>query len=297
VSGHVAAAPAALALLLLLGSAGARAADGEALFREVCAPCHQDSGVGVPGVYPPLVDHIGRFAKSPEGRRYLARVVTHGLFGPIEVEGSSYAGFMPPRTELSDEEVAAILDYALTELSPEQLPPDFEPLTAEEVRGYREAEATPSEMVKEREALLQKLGQQSALEPEIPRIQGVAQYYSRWCQGCHREDGMGAHGAVPRLRDFVGYFVQSPDGRAYLAGVPGVVQAPLDDQRLADLLNWTLMTFSRDQLPPDFRPYAAEEIVAARDAPILRAKSMRARLVDELQAAGVMPAHDDGLGG
>jgi mono/diheme cytochrome c family protein len=152
-------------------------------------------------------------------------------------------------------------------------------------------------MVKEREALLQKLGRQSALDTAIPRIQGTAQDYARWCQGCHRADGMGAPAAVPRLRDFAGYFVQSPGGRAYFARVPGVVQAPLDDQRLADVLNWTLLTFSRDQLPADFRPYTAAEIAAAREAPIPNAKSARARLIGELQAAGIVPAHDDGLGG
>jgi mono/diheme cytochrome c family protein len=293
----VRAVPAAALALLLLSSAGARAADGQDIFRSICAPCHQDSGAGVPGVYPPLADHIGRFARIPKGRRYLTRVVTHGLFGPIEVEGTNYAGFMPPQAQLSDEEVAAVLDYSLSELSPKQLPSDFEPLTADEVGGYREAEASPSEMVKEREALLQKLDQQSALDRAIPRIEGVAQDYSRWCQGCHRADGMGARAAVPRLRDFAGYFVRSAEGRAYLARVPGVVQAPLDDQRLTDVLNWALVTFSRHQLPPDFRPYTAEELAAARDAPIPNAKSARAQLVGDLQAAGIMPAHDDGLGG
>ena len=294
----VRAVPAAAALaLLLLSSAGVRAADGEEIFRSICAPCHQDSGAGVPGVYPPLADHIGRFARIPEGRRYLTRVVTHGLFGPIEVEGTSYAGFMPPQTQLSDEEVAAVVDYALRELSPKQLPSGFQPLTAEEVAGHREAKATPSAMVEERKAVIEKLGQQSALDAAIPRIQGTAQDYARWCQGCHRADGMGAVAAVPRLRDFAGYFVQSPSGRAYLPGVPGVIHAPLDDQRLADVLNWTLLIFSRDQLPPDFSPYTAAEVGAARKVPILNVKSTRARLIDELQAAGIVPPDDDGLGG
>jgi mono/diheme cytochrome c family protein len=287
---------AALALFLLLaGATDAKAADGEELYRSICAPCHQANSAGVPGVYPPLADHIGRFVRIPEGRRYLGRVVTHGLFGPIEVEGTSYAGLMPPQAQLSDEDVAAVLNYSLTEFSPEELPSDFKPLTAQEVAGYREPQTGPSLMVEEREALVQKLDQQSLLGGAIPRIQGAAQDYSRWCQGCHGADGMGAVGAVPRLRGFVGYFTHSPRGRAYLAGVPGVVLAPLDDQRLAAVLNWTLLTFSPDLLPPDFQTYTAAEIAAARRAPVLNAQSARVRLIDELQAAGTVPPHADGL--
>ena len=37
-------------------------------------------------------------------------------------------------------------------------------------------------------------------------------------------------------------------GRAYLASVPGVAQAPLGDARLAALLNWVIRAFSGTQL-------------------------------------------------
>lgn len=287
--------PSAALVLLLLAASPAAAAEGEDLFLGTCAACHQEGGEGVPGVYPPLADRIGRFVRVPEGRRYLARVVMHGLFGPIEVEDRAYAGLMPPLPQLGDDEVAAVLNYTLTELSPEQLPAGFEPLSAEEVAGYREPEAGPSAMVREREALLEALEQRGAATGGIPRIHGVAQDYARWCQGCHRADGLGAPDAVPRLRDFAGYLTRTPEGRAYLARVPGVASAPLDDRRLADVLNWTLSTFSRDQLTPDFRPYTAREVARARSDPLPNAKSARARLIDELQAAGIVPPHQDGL--
>ena len=70
--------------------------DGHSLFADVCAACHQDDGRGVPGVYPPLADSIGHFARLLEGRAYLARVLVYGMFGPIRVEDRPYNGLMPP---------------------------------------------------------------------------------------------------------------------------------------------------------------------------------------------------------
>jgi cytochrome c553 len=269
--------------------------DGQALFVEQCGACHEEDGRGVPGIYPPLADRIGRFVALPEGRAYLARVVIHGLFGPISIEDRSYSGLMPPQPDLDDAEIAVVLNYALTELSSEQLPADFAPLSAEEVASYREPKATFSAMRKEREALLAKLEGRAEATRAIPRITGVAQDFSRQCQGCHGADGMGVRDAVPRLRHFVGLFTRLPDGRDYLMRVPGAVFAPIDDVRLAAVLNWTLATFSRDELAPDFAPFTAAEVARARDHPLTEVRPIRERLLAELRAMGLLSAEDDGL--
>jgi mono/diheme cytochrome c family protein len=279
----------------LAGAAPALAQDdGQGLFAEVCAACHQGDGRGVPGVYPPLADSIGRFVSVPEGRAYLARVLVYGMFGPIRVEERPYNGLMPPPA-FEDAEIAEVLNYTLTELSGEQLPRDFAPFTAEEVAGHHEPIATPSEMRKEREALLEKLRKQSGALPEIPRITGVAQDFARQCQGCHGADGMGARDAIPRLREFVGYFTQLPGGRDYLMRVPGVVFAPLDNQRLAAVLNWTLATFSPAEMAPDFAPFTAAEINRHRKNPIVEVRATRDGLLAQLRAAGLLVGDDDGL--
>lgn len=133
-------------------------------------------------------------------------------------------------------------------------------------------------------------------EPErITAVTGVAEDFSRNCQGCHRADGTGAYGSVPRLRDFVGLFTHLPEGRDYLIRVPGVVWAMLDDERLTRLVNWTLVTYSRDQLAPDFRPYTVEEVAAARKRPVVDVEATRRRLIARLQAAGLLPPGEDGL--
>jgi mono/diheme cytochrome c family protein len=278
----------------LAGAAPALAQDGgQGLFADVCAACHQDDGRGVPGVYPPLADSIGRFVRLPDGRAYLARMLIYGMFGPIRVEDRPYNGLMPP-PGFDDAEIAAVLNYALTELSGEQPPRDFAPFTAEEVGGYHEPIATPSEMRKEREALLEKLCKQSGALPAIPRITGVAQDFARQCQGCHGADGMGARDAIPRLREFVGHFTKLPEGRDYLMRVPGVAFAPIDDQRLAAVLNWTLATFSPGEMAPDFAPFTAAEVAHHRKDPIVEVRATREGLLMQLRVAGLL-ANDDGL--
>ena len=292
----------ALAAAALLEPQGA-AAHGAETYAEVCAPCHEADGRGVPGVYPPLADRIGAFVHVPEGRAYLARVVSYGLFGPIEVEDRPYNGLMPPNPQLDDAEIAAVLNYVLTELSPEELPADFSPLDSEEVAGYREPAATFSQMLDERAALLELLEREAAaprsgdarlaLGP-VPHVTGVAQDYARWCQGCHREDGLGARGAVPRLRGFVGHFTHLPEGREFLVRVPGVAYVPLDDARVAALLNWMLETFSPAETAADFTPFAVEEVADLRRRPLDEVEGTRRELIGRLRSDGLVGA-DDGL--
>lgn len=122
----------------------------------------------------------------------------------------------------------------------------------------------------------------------LPRVAGPAQDYSRNCQGCHGHLGVSV-AEVPTLRSRVGYFAHLPEGRAYLVQVPNVLQAPLSDARLADLLNWLLDEYSRDQLPRDFRAYTADEIAALRAARIESVITRRREVVEALVKAGVVP--------
>ena len=67
-----------------------------------------------------------------------------------------------------------------------------------------------------------------------------------------------------------------PGGRQYLASVPGVAQAPLDDADLAALLNWILTEFSP---PATAQPYQASELHALRATPNRNPNRTRAALV------------------
>ncbi|NIR85626.1 MAG: cytochrome c [Gammaproteobacteria bacterium] len=275
--------------------------DGAKVFAENCAICHQANGRGITGVYPPLAGQVGRYVQVPEGRAYLARVVAYGLFGPIRAEGRPYNGFMPSHPNFTGEQIASVIDYVLTELNANELPPDYKPLTPEEVARYLEGQKpTPSQLREERAAMLERLeragAEKSKQQSAIPKITGTLEDYSRECQGCHRADGMGAPGAVPRLRDFVGYFTHLPEGREYLMRVPGVAGAYLDDTELAALLNWMLRTFSAEQLAPGFEPYTPDEVARYRRHPIPAVQARREALIAELQSRGLLEPDEDGLG-
>ncbi len=84
---------------------------GERLYNANCATCHQTSGMGSPGVYPPLVD--SRWVDGDPDR--LIAILLHGLVGPIEVKGNQYNGNMPAfgahPAFRRDRDLAAVMTY------------------------------------------------------------------------------------------------------------------------------------------------------------------------------------------
>ena len=88
--------------------------------------------------------------------------------------------------------------------------------------------------------------------------------YVLHCSGCHGPDGSGQPGFIPSLRD-LDALLSRPGGRAYLGRVPGVAQAPVDDARLAALLNWVLEEIANTT---DFDPYRTEEVGILRSEPL-----------------------------
>ncbi len=112
-------APAAADAEAADGSAGAVAAvenaappvDGAALYATHCVACHQATGAGLPGVFPPLVG--SEWVLGDEDT--LVQILLHGVAGQIEVAGQNYQGAMPafgPR--LSDAEIAALASHVRT---------------------------------------------------------------------------------------------------------------------------------------------------------------------------------------
>ena len=114
---------------------------------------------------------------------------------------------------------------------------------------------------------------------------GPALDYALNCQGCHLADGAATPGSVPALAGSVAKFLRVPGGRDYLARVPGVAQAPLDDAATAAVLNWMLDRFDKDDLPKDFVPYAADEVGRLRKRPLTNVDRVRAELLDALERA------------
>ncbi len=104
-----------------------------------CMGCHLDDGRETPGVVPPLIG-AARFLQVPGGREFLVQVPG--------VSGST----------LDDVSLANLMNWLLYEFSPDNLPADFTPYTAEEVARYRntplaDVETLRAQLLAEIEAL------------------------------------------------------------------------------------------------------------------------------------------------
>ncbi|WP_411881587.1 c-type cytochrome [Polaromonas sp. YR568] len=89
------------------------AANGKQLFTANCAACHQATGKGLPGVFPPLDG--SEWVAGDE--RTVANILLHGITGEITVMGSTFKGAMPAFPQLSDAELAAVASYIRAEWS------------------------------------------------------------------------------------------------------------------------------------------------------------------------------------
>jgi mono/diheme cytochrome c family protein len=142
----------------LLAAAPARAQPPPA-FQHRCAVCHQATGSGVPGIYPPLADTIGTYVRLPQGRTFLIHLLLFGMDGAVKSRGAIYEGLMPPAADLSDSDLAEAINYVLGSLNAAILPRDFKPFTAMEFKTARASRLTATDVFHEREKLLTLLDQ------------------------------------------------------------------------------------------------------------------------------------------
>jgi mono/diheme cytochrome c family protein len=84
-----------------------QAVDGQQVFSGNCVACHQSTGKGLPGVFPPLDG--SEWVNGDE--RVLANILLHGITGDIVVAGQAFKGAMPAFGQLGDAEIAAVLSH------------------------------------------------------------------------------------------------------------------------------------------------------------------------------------------
>lgn len=81
---------------------------GKQVYTTTCQACHQATGAGIPGAFPPLAESEW-VSGSP---KRLAAIVLHGLQGEINVKGQKFQGVMPPfKDQLKPEDIAAVATY------------------------------------------------------------------------------------------------------------------------------------------------------------------------------------------
>ena len=177
---------------------------GEAVFLGNCAACHQATGQGLPGAFPPLA---GSDYLQGERKNVLAAAL-FGLSGPITVNGTDYNGVMPSMGYLTDQELADSLTYVLNSwgnsgsaVSVAEVAALREELGHEDrAAGERHTGATegemryrgaPSAIVAEETRQMMGAGGPALTEDEY---QMATQVYFERCAGCHGVLRKGATG-------------------------------------------------------------------------------------------------------
>jgi mono/diheme cytochrome c family protein len=82
---------------------------GKQIYSGNCANCHQATGEGQPGSYPPLAGSEWVLGDKTD----LYAIMLHGLQGPLTVKGGAYGSMQMPgwSTALSDEKIADVMTY------------------------------------------------------------------------------------------------------------------------------------------------------------------------------------------
>ncbi|MEA3066601.1 MAG: hypothetical protein QOK41_8 [Sphingomonadales bacterium] len=152
-----------------------------------CSGCHQRSGGGIAGGFPPLAGHAPQLL-AQKGSAYMTRVVLFGLTGAIEVEGMPYRGVMPSWSSLSDAEIAAVIDHVLTTWGNDQhLPKDFKPIVPAEIAAARAENLTSEQVYAMREQGAAPASKAAQAAPSFTPAQaerGEAAYQHN-CLDCH----------------------------------------------------------------------------------------------------------------
>ncbi len=113
---------------------------GKRVFTQNCVVCHQTTGLGVAGQFPPLVASEWVVGGDWNGDNHLVKILLAGLQGPIQVKGSTYNNAMPPWKQLKDEQIAAVLTYIRAEWGN-----SAPPITADFVKKVRDETASRTE--------------------------------------------------------------------------------------------------------------------------------------------------------
>lgn len=82
--------------------------NGEEIYLQQCANCHQADGSGLRGVIPPLKE--ADYLNSENLERVIC-LIKNGVEGPLVVNGVTYSQAMPAHASLQPLDIAAVTTY------------------------------------------------------------------------------------------------------------------------------------------------------------------------------------------
>ncbi|MGA8659333.1 MAG: cytochrome c [Chthoniobacterales bacterium] len=146
---------------------------GQHLFSANCVTCHQATGLGVEGQYPPIAG--SEFVNGPANNRLIA-IVLKGLQGPVQVAGKTVNNAMQAwEGQYTDQQLAAILTYERSAFGNNA--PPIPPEAVKQMRAQlkdRNEQWTYAELMKLPEKDLTQAGGQPA-QPAKPGTQPQGQ--------------------------------------------------------------------------------------------------------------------------
>ena len=93
-------------------------------------------------------------ATAEGGYEYLENLLLYGLQGEINVAGEAYNGVMPAWGQLTDQELADVLNYVTTAWgNADAMPPDYPAFTSENVAAQRDAALSSAQVYELRQTL------------------------------------------------------------------------------------------------------------------------------------------------
>ncbi|HMH64513.1 MAG TPA: hypothetical protein VK515_02930 [Rhizomicrobium sp.] len=128
--------------------------------------------------------------------------------------------------------------------------------------------------------------------PALPELTGPQSDYVEHCSGCHGMQGNSAPADIPVLRNRVGYFLCTPEGRDYLIRLPNVAYSAItDNQELADMMNFVVFGLGGDSAPKGARPFSAAEVARLRVRALATESLIAARadVVDKMVGRCAVP--------
>lgn len=220
---------------------------GERTYQANCSGCHQRSGRGISGGFPPLAGHAAQVYEQ-KGRAYITRLVLFGVTGAIEVEGTPYNGLMPSWSSLRDDEIAAAIDYVLTAWdNDKKLPKDFKPILPAEIAAARAENLTSEQVYAMREQGGPRAAKAAQVAPSFTTAQAERGElaYAHSCLDCHGSHLDNGEFGGPPLKG--GSFARHWDA-ANVAALFGFMKAKmppdrpgqLTDEAYADLIAFIL---------------------------------------------------------
>ncbi len=134
--------------------------------------------------------------------------------------------------------------------------------------------------------------------PLLPELKGLPELttpqsdYVEHCSGCHGMQGNSAPAEIPVLRDRVGYFMCTREGRDYLIRLPNVAYSAIsDNQELADMMNFVVFGLGGNSAPKGTKPFTASEVARLRTRALATQSliAIRAEVVAKLGTGCAVP--------